>query len=246
MQYLFMADLMSNFIALESAYIQAQSKWGSDFKLLIVGNIFGYCMQPVECIEFLLENKAIIIGGRNEFALKDKGFPLSGSVCYRKMIDHTNDALRKAGLLSEIDRFITEYTNESLTVSFSLFDNNGIELCVRPDFLTSFSHLNSSEATSKTLTVVNGNGFSWFYQDSDSGKIVDNLNFTLDPANKKTVIGLGSIGMPKDENPMSSILFFGKSFEFVRFSYPINLVQDNMKKFNFIDKSIIDRMPLGI
>lgn len=211
----FISDIHGNFPALNAVWKDIQSR--EIDKVVCLGDLVGYYSQINEVIELLRNNKVKCIIGNHDYAMAfNDGVINRSGTC--------TNVLRKQ--LAYIHKDNLNFI-KTLPKSLVIEDNTNCILCIHGglnDYIDEYlSELNDAyfEGLDKKYThVVTAHNHMVRIQD------FSNIHY----ANS------GSIGQPRDHNPMSSYLVYDNGkFEIVRVEYDIDSTREAMRQQGFPD-----------
>jgi predicted phosphodiesterase len=204
MRYAIISDIHSNFDALQ-AICNMLDKENID-KYLCLGDIVGYGAEPVECLERVQElcgEDGDVIAGNHDFAVAEK-----------LNIDFFNTYAKEAVLWT---RKRLEAKHKKFLASRDLVRviENGITLVHGTlNFPEMFDYIQTSYDAHLSLELLSSNvcflGHSHVPVTFYKGETV---SFSMNPeielsTGVKTLVNIGSVGQPRDENPMASCAIY--------------------------------------
>ncbi|MEF3279501.1 MAG: metallophosphatase family protein [Elusimicrobiota bacterium] len=245
MIYAILSDIHANYEALKVVLSYLEKNSISNY--IICGDIIGYGPQPVECVDSIrsLGDKAKIVLGNHDAIL-----------CGKMDMKWFNEYARASIELSK-----SKIDNERLSWFYTLSEKietdkftvvHGSPKSPLKEYLLSELQYMDNLKLVKTNILFLGHTHipMCFYMDSNNKaigdfikpfgkiKIKDNLKFFINP---------GSVGQPRDGNPMASFGIFDDEkmvFELIRLSYDIKKVQNLMKDLN-MPQLLIERLDMG-
>lgn len=202
MKFLIISDIHSNLEALIAVFKDAEKH--SIDSVFNLGDIIGYGPDPVQCIQFAIERNFISIKGNHERMLFDK-------------------LLRK--FANEIARYAIEWTDENIGYNERLFleklpDNYRYHekiLCVHGSPLDADEYILRSYTAKKSLEKIKNDNINiCFHGHSHIPGIFDkdaNFFYEIDKKiylkeEENYLINPGSVGQPRDRNPLASYCIF--------------------------------------
>ncbi|MDD5067462.1 MAG: metallophosphoesterase family protein [bacterium] len=247
MNILLIADIHSNLPALESVFNFIQMKNIKPDKIFILGDIVGYGPFPNECLEWIKKLKTdFIVAGNHEWAVLNKLDINKFNFNAREAILFTRKVLTKENheFISQLGESIS-YKLENvdyLAVHGSPRDQimeyilNGIIAKVNIDYsrgnVTFFAHTHVPFIYYKEEKKV--------YEIMITGQMSVKIDL-----NFKYLINPGSIGQPRDHNPMASFCILdtvNQEYNFYRVPYNIEHMMKYMDKFDlpvFLSKRLL-------
>jgi diadenosine tetraphosphatase ApaH/serine/threonine PP2A family protein phosphatase len=223
-RYAILSDIHGNLESLE----RALALIAPEDALLCLGDTVGYGPNPNECVRILRERGAVCVLGNHDLAAIDNFG-----------VEYFND-VAKAAMAWTQD--VIEPENRQWL--------NGLPYEMRyPDFLmvhgapkNYFEYIldkraagRAFEATDAPLIFVGHTHIAEFYAlEPDAGishKHMQHGGELILEEGKRYVVDVGSVGQPRDLNPLASFVFFepGKRrVEWIRYEYPIGTVQHKM------------------
>ena len=194
-------DIHGNLEALEVALAEFEKEQIDYFVCL--GDIVGYGANPCECIELVREREGITVAGNHDFAIAGKlnidffnSYAKEAVLWTRKELSREHiQYLRDLPLVKEYEDVLTAVHG---TLNFpEMFDyiqtsydaHLSLELLENPVCFLGHSHVPVSFKQGPTVT---------FSMESE-------IEIPLD---SKTLVNIGSVGQPRDENPKASFCVF--------------------------------------
>ncbi|MFZ5800550.1 MAG: metallophosphoesterase family protein [Candidatus Omnitrophota bacterium] len=217
MRYGIFADVHSNLAAL-NAVLEAFSQEAID-RYVGLGDIVGYACQPQECIDRVRSLNPVLIAGNHDWA------------CAGRLGLDSFTPLAGAGLIWTIEH-LSEPDKQFL---------NSLPLVVKEDSFVlvhstldepqEFYYLNSQSEAEATFALMDKNlcfvGHTHipgvFTQTPDHLEYSHNAAFSISPS-QKYIVNAGSVGQPRDGNPLASFCIFDSAtntVEIKRVAYDI-------------------------
>ena len=197
MRYGIYSDIHANLEALQ-AVLETLEKEKVD-QYICLGDIVGYGANPKECLQLVLEYDSLIVAGNHDYAVSGKlnidffnPYAKTAVLWTREQLtDEEKQFLASLDLVQKIEDVLTmvhgtlnfpemfDYVQTSYDAHLSL------ELLETPVCFLGHSHVPINFFQGSTVT---------FSMEED---VVINKN-------SKTLVNVGSVGQPRDENPLSS------------------------------------------
>jgi len=213
LRYLVLSDVHSNLEALHSCIGDAEMH-GFD-RVLCLGDIVGYNANPNECIELLVEKKAICIAGNHDAACVKRLNPERFNPTARKCIEWT-----KEQLTDKNRKFLSE-----LPVFFScqfLLAVHGTPSRPLEEYMDETNAKETLQRVAEDLVLCGHTHVPFKVEERGELKRIEG-NATIKMA-KRMVVSMPSVGQPRDGNPKAgyAILDFGKKImEVYRVEYNV-------------------------
>ena len=226
MKYGILGDIHSNIQAL-NAVLEHLESLGAQ-RLLSVGDVVGYGANPAECIDLLIDRRAIVVSGNHDQAvtrrLDDSFFnpPARAAVAWtRTHLDSTHlDWLEALPMVKIVDNCVS--------VAHATFH--------RPE---AFEYIQSYTDAARSLNVL-GTKVGFLGHSHVPAAFVKGDSLLYSAAAKlslveasRAIINVGSIGQPRDENPKAACGLYDSTthlYELHRVSYAIDEAADAIAK----------------
>jgi diadenosine tetraphosphatase ApaH/serine/threonine PP2A family protein phosphatase len=239
-RYAIVSDIHSNLEALRAALDLLLP----DDRLLCLGDIVGYGPNPNECVGLIRERATTtVLGNHDVAAIDDFG------------LDYFNAAARTAiewtqGVLSpENKAWLGTLDYQLRTPQYLLV--HGAPVNYFAYIIDNPSAAEAFEATDAPLVFVGHTHLAEYYARSATGRVTrhpmrDGGDLQLEP-NVRYVVNVGSVGQPRDGNPMASFAFYddaSRKVSWQRYDYPIENVRAKMKEAQ-LPPRLADRLLVG-
>jgi predicted phosphodiesterase len=201
LRYGIYSDIHANLEALQAVFARLEQEKIDQY--ICLGDIVGYGANPKECIQMVLDKKSLVIAGNHDYAVAGKlnldffnHFAREAAMWTRKQL--TNDEKQFLANLDLVQVIQDILTIVHGTLNFpEMFDyiqtsydaHLSLELLETPVCFFGHSHV--------PITFLQGQTVS-FSMDEE---------ITIEK-NRKTLINVGSVGQPRDENPMASCAIY--------------------------------------
>lgn len=222
MKYGILGDIHGNLEALE-AVLAVMAKEGCK-QYVSVGDLVGYGANPRECIAKVRSLNSTVVAGNHDFAAVEKlnieffnTYARESALWTRQTLtDDDKDYINSLRLVEHVGNFTVTH---STLYSPELFEY----------IQTSYDAHLSFELQEKPLVFV---GHSHIPVNFFRGRTV---SFNMDPVVKidptrKTMVNVGSIGQPRDENPKSVCAIYDSDEQVVRLTRVAYDMSTAMKK----------------
>ncbi|MBI5369241.1 MAG: metallophosphoesterase family protein [Planctomycetes bacterium] len=200
MRYAVLADVHANLEALEAVLEEIQKE--KIDKIVCLGDVVGYGANPTECIAKLRSLNTCVVAGNHDFATIDKlnvdffnSYAREAALWTRKVLTKEDAAyLGTLKLVDTVDNFMLVH---STLYSPELFEY----------IQTSYdAHLSFSNMATPLCFLGHSHVPVTFIQKRM-------VTFTMEPkvkldANSKTMVNVGSVGQPRDENPEAAFAIY--------------------------------------
>ena len=243
-----LSDIHANLEALEAVLADAAEQ-GAD-KIICLGDLIGYGPNPRECMDLIMKFDMCILGNHDLGALFDpEGFSSGAERAIfwtRKQLEECADdpeqARRRLDFLAELPR--THHENGLLFVHGSA--RNPLNEYIFPE------DIYNSQKISKAFGVVKQSCFQGHTH--VPGVFTDNYDFfspkQLDGSyvlgERKCMVNVGSVGQPRDGNPLSCyVLLDDNVVHFRRVEYPIETTVQKIHAIEELDDFLGDRLLEG-
>lgn len=222
MKIAFISDVHSNLEALTSVRKSLQNV-GND-KVLFLGDIVGYGANPNECIEIIKDLSDDILAGNHDWAAVGKSSAEYFNIVAKEAIEWTQDKLteqNKAFLSSlalkgEWEELIYAHATpshpEEWNYIFNIFDaTDNFETFSQPLCFVAHSHQPVIFVQTKTGSISS-----------------ERSTYMTLQKDFRYIINSGSVGQPRDGNPLSSYGIYDtekKEYRLIRVQYDVTRAQ---------------------
>jgi predicted phosphodiesterase len=243
------SDLHANLEALEAVLADARDQGAEE--VCCLGDIVGYGPNPRECVDYAMDFAMCVLGNHDQGALFDpEGFSSNAE----RAIFWTRDQLecgdtnngttnrQRWQFLAELPRQI--HDGPFLYVHGSA--RNPLNEYVFPE------DVYNPRKLGRIFGLIQANCFQGHTH--VPGVFTEDGRF-LHPADignryalngSKVMINVGSVGQPRDGNPMASYVIYGEDFvEFRRVRYPIDTTVEKIYAIQELDDFLGDRLREG-
>ncbi len=239
------SDIHGNFVALKEALNLIRSK--SVDLIYSAGDIVGYGPHPEECVKLITANAIESVSGNHDYAVNHPEEEDLFNAYARLAIQWTRKKLSVGSkeFLKSLPLFLTK---EDFVIFHGTLDReNPFNYILLPD-----------DAELSFLNLERQIGF--FGHSHIPGCFIKELHgiITYMPGfsgckisiekDKKYLINVGSVGQPRDGNPMGSFSIFNteeRSVEIVRFPYDIDAVYSDVVKEG-LPRFLVERLYSGV
>jgi predicted phosphodiesterase len=245
MKYAILSDIHSNYEALKSVFEYLNK--ANIKNLVICGDIIGYGPQPLECVSAIMNwdgDKKIVLGNHDAVFI--------GKLDIRWFNDLAKKSLEiSKNILGDDIRGWFNLLPEIISETSFTVVHGSLKSPLKEYLL---SEMQYSDNVGKLLNNILFYGHThipmFFYTDENGKHIGDFIKPFAKiriKENSKFFINPGSVGQPRDGNPMASFGIFDDEtniFELIRVNYDIPKVQKLMSELN-IPNLLIERLALG-
>jgi diadenosine tetraphosphatase ApaH/serine/threonine PP2A family protein phosphatase len=239
MRYVLLSDIHGNLEAL-TAVLEALEGVAYD-RMICLGDVVGYGANPDECVKIIRERTSCCLLGNHEAAVVgklDKNYftPYARQAAiwtHSHVSPETINWLLTLPLTQEIDDFTI--------VHGSLF---------HPDLFNYVQTIDDAEYNFKVLNT------QYLFLGHSHQPIAffntDPLTYTLGPdiefsPNEKAIVNVGSVGQPRDENPLAAYVIYDsekKTVSFCRVEYDIETAAQKIIDAN-LPEAMAMRLKVG-
>lgn len=194
------SDIHGNFDALQSVLKDIDAQ-GAD-RIVCLGDVVGYGAQPCECVQTLIERDVLTIAGNHDYAAIGKtninyfnAFAKEATLWTRKVCtDVEKEFLNGLALVEHLDEFTmvhgTLYAPELFDYILTTYDAYlSLQLLENPVCFLGHSHV--------PINFVWGDIIAFNYD----------REIDINPE-QKVLINVGSVGQPRDDNPLACYALF--------------------------------------
>jgi predicted phosphodiesterase len=208
MKYAILGDIHGNLEALHAVLEDAQSEGVDEY--ICLGDVVGYGADPSACLQKIREIAKFTVAGNHDFAAVGKlnieffnAFARESALWTRNQLsDEEKEWLSNLKLVEYLEDFTVVHATVHSPELFEYIQ-------------TSYdAHLSFEELTTPLAFVGHSHVPVTFVQKKS-------VSFTLDPEIKldgdhKTIINVGSVGQPRDENPDAAYAIYDTGERLVR------------------------------
>jgi len=242
MKYFIISDIHSNLEALNPVLEEIDTE-KPDIKICL-GDIVGYGPNPDECVELIFSNFDIILAGNHDQAVTGEYSSESFNPLARTAVLWTQAKMKDENIARLKSLELKNIKNDITCVHAT------------PTHPEEFGYiLHSIEAQKHFLTLTTSICFighthiPMVYIQNKDGSVDESAKKSITlKNNKKYIINVGSVGQPRDRNPLASYGVYDSetnNFDIKRLSYDIDSVQEKMKKAG-LPPYLINRLSRGV
>jgi diadenosine tetraphosphatase ApaH/serine/threonine PP2A family protein phosphatase len=242
MRYGIVSDIHSNYEALK-AVVQEIDAIGVD-RLLCLGDIVGYGPNPNECCELLRERGCLAIAGNHdEAAVSNRGADLFNNVA-REALVWTQGQLKP-----DNRTYLAGLPRQRQFDGFDVVHGSPVQDF---DYIIDVQDARAAfGSVAKHLTFVGHSHVAEvYYQDAAGGTYQQRLahggRIEILPE-YRYIINVGSVGQPRDRNPLASFGFYddgARAVEIRRVPYDIEGVQERILRAR-LPRQLGERLAIG-
>ncbi|MFC1667891.1 metallophosphoesterase family protein [Chlamydiota bacterium] len=226
MKYAIVGDIHSNIEALGEVISDAKNKGVKEF--ICVGDIVGYGPNPEKCYSKLCDLGCICIAGNHDYAVCKMTDTINFNEVANKAIEWTREVLPKKAIsfLGNLE-YSMEFDDFAIVHSSFFFPEKwGYVFTIQEAFLN--FQIQNTEIAFIGHSHVPGIFISY-----------NNMIQSYNPANivieddRKYLINVGSVGQPRDNNPLACYVIFDsdrRTVEFRRVSYNIDRTKEKIMR----------------
>ena len=241
MRYAIISDIHGNLEAFETA-LKTIKKQETD-RILFLGDIVGYGPNPNECLDLLLKEADLTLGGNHDWAVVGKTDDDYFNPFAKAAVDWTGSELRN-DLKDFLKRTrpMDSYDGFQVAHSSPMSPDLWQYILSQKDAMLNYPFIENEVCfighSHQPLVIE--------YADVNSIQATRPAMVTLYPE-KKYIINVGSIGQPRDSDPRSCWVIYDTEMgtvEFHRQEYDIQAVQKKMMAIG-LPKYLIERLAVG-
>lgn len=240
MRYAILSDVHGNLESLERALASA----GQAEAVVSLGDVVGYGPNPNECVAALASRcRHAVLGNHDLAAVENYG------------VENFNRAARTAigwtqGVLAESSReWLNSLPYELRFPGFLLV--HGAPVNYFEYILDKESAAAAFARTDAEIVFVGHTHIAQYWsRDAEGGighrHMQHGGDLRLEPQTRY-IIDVGSVGQPRDLNPLASFVLYDsdeRTVRWIRYPYPIELVQQKMREAG-LPPYLVDRLSLG-
>lgn len=240
MRYAVFSDIHGNLESLQRALALLQG----DERILCLGDIVGYGPNPNECVEIVRERATdVVLGNHDVAAIDNFGVEYFNSVA-RAAIEWTQSVISAENIA-----WLNGLGYESRHEDFLLV--HGAPVTYFEYILDKRIAAAAFERTDARVIFIGHTHIAEYYVLEPDGSISHKHmqqggDLALEPG-KRYIVDVGSIGQPRDLNPMASFVIYDdeqKTVQWVRYAYPIEEVQEKIHHVHLPD-ALAARLQVG-
>jgi predicted phosphodiesterase len=240
MRYGILSDIHSNLEALQTVVGLIKAEGVEEF--LCVGDIVGYGANPKECLDIVRELNMACVAGNHDWAVSGRLIPVHFNPAAKKSVTWTQnhlfpediEFLNELGLIFKNDELIMVHgmLSEPECFRYMIYMSEVEEtfrLMDRPLCFIGHSHV-------PRIILWRG----------DKAQCLDTFTVKVDPK-YKYVINVGSVGQPRDGNPMAAYCIYDTDTRIVevkRAAYDIQAAQNKIIEAG-LPRSLAERLVYG-
>lgn len=244
MRYAIISDIHSNYEAFKAVVEDIYSRGIKNY--LICGDIIGYGPQPIECIEAVkkLENVAFVLGNHDAVVAEKIDIRWFNEYA-RKSLEITQNLIS-----ADIKEWFKTIPLKVEKANFT-FVHGSPKNPLKEYLLSEMQCIDNVKFLNTPILFYGHTHIPMYFCIDENGRITGDF---IKPFGKikikgchKIFINPGSVGQPRDGNPLASYGIFDEEnmiFELVRVNYDIKKVQELMKKQG-THQLLIERLELG-
>lgn len=240
MRYAIFSDIHGNLESLE----RALSLTAEGDAIVSLGDVVGYGPNPNECVAILATRSShAVLGNHDLAAVENFG------------VEHFNRAARTAigwtqSVLDESSRqWLNALPYELRFPDFLLV--HGAPVNYFEYILDKATAASAFDRTDAAIVFVGHTHIAEYWTRDADGAIGHRHmqrggSLHLEP-DKRYIIDVGSVGQPRDLNPLASFVLYDtdqRSVEWIRYEYPIETVQKKMREAG-LPAYLVDRLSAG-
>ena len=221
MRYGIFSDIHANLEALE-AVVKAFQRDGVD-SYFCVGDVVGYGANPHECIDIVKDLNVPCVAGNHDWAVIDRVDTRYFNPMAKMAVDWTRDSISPADK-NFLENLKLVYKNEDFILVHATLHE-----------ALYFHYLTDEEEAKKMFELmdldicfVGHTHIPWIFSEKKE-KIVSPRDSKITLENgEKYIINVGSVGQPRDGNPMASYCIYDtkeKSISIKRVNYDVEAAQ---------------------
>jgi predicted phosphodiesterase len=240
MTYAILSDVHGNLESLE----RALSLTAEGDAVVSLGDVVGYGPNPNECVAMLAARSSHAVLGNHDLAAAENFG-----------VEHFNRAARTAigwtqQVLDEASRqWLNALPYELRLPDFLLV--HGAPVNYFEYILDKATAASAFERTDAAIVFVGHTHIAEYWSRDADGAIGHKHmqhggSLQLEP-DKRYIIDVGSVGQPRDLNPLASFVRYdpdARSVEWIRYEYPIEAVQKKMREAG-LPAYLVDRLSAG-
>ncbi len=241
MKYAIISDIHGNYEALESVLMEID-RHGVD-SILCLGDVVGYGPNPNECVALIRERAEVTLAGNHDHAPLGRMDISYFNPWARSAIEWTRKELTQSSidflleLPLKIDRddFTIVHSTPLEPADWNYIITIGDAVKNFPEFSTRVCFIGHSHVP---MAISLNEGDDCRVLKENPIVISEDLRY---------IINVGSVGQPRDLNPLSSFAFYDtsdKKYELVRVEYDIAKTQRKIRQSKLPD-FLAERLELG-
>jgi len=240
MRYGILSDIHGNFEALQTVVGLYRDESIENF--LCLGDIVGYGANPRECIDIIRELKAVCIAGNHDWAVSEKLDPVYFNPVAKEAVSWTQKQLSSEDI-DFLNNLGLVFKNDDLILAHGTLSE--------PEFFRYTIHMSDAMETFHLMDrpicfVGHSHAPNIFIQKGKEAQRVNTLKIKVDPE-CKYIINVGSVGQPRDGNPMAAYGIYDtdtRVVEVKRAPYDIQTAQEKILKVG-LPASLAERLTIG-
>ncbi len=240
MRYAVISDVHGNLESLQ----RALELLHADDGLLCLGDIVGYGPNPNECVKLIRDRATYAVLGNHDVAAIDNFGVEYFNPAARTAIEWTQGVIDV-----ESAEWLRGLSYEVRRPEFLMVHGAPVRYF---EYLLDKRHAKAAfERTDAPLIFVGHTHIAEYYALEPEGSLEHahmqrGGKLELDPG-KRYIVDVGSVGQPRDLNPLPCIVFYDaqeRTVEWVRYEYPIDRVQQKMTELG-LPRALVTRLDAG-
>jgi diadenosine tetraphosphatase ApaH/serine/threonine PP2A family protein phosphatase len=248
----FISDIHSNLAALEAVLADIDSL-GTVERTYCLGDVIGYGPQPAECLDLVASRCKLILMGNHEHALLYGAYGFHAAA--KRAIDWTRDTLqrvspaaRRKAMLELLQNLPIRHEIDDVLLVHGSPRDPVMEYVLESDLWEGADpdKMESIFAGFSRLCFVGHTHRPGVFTDDRCFLPAADLAKGFDISDGKYLVNVGSVGQPRDRNPLACYtLYNGEAIYFRRVAYDIDATAEKVKRIEQLDRRFAERLYRG-
>lgn len=248
----FISDIHANLSALEAVLADLDAV-GTVERIYCLGDVVGYGPQPRECLDIVASRCKMILMGNHEHALLYGAYGFHAAA--KRAIDWTRDTLQKVqpaaqrkALMELLQNLPIRHEIDDILLVHGSPRDPVMEYVLESDLWegSDSDKMDSIFAGFQRLCFVGHTHRPGVFTEDRCFLAAAELANGFDVSDGKYLINVGSVGQPRDRNPLACYtLFSGDAVYFRRVAYDIDDTAERVRRIDQLDRRFAERLFRG-
>jgi predicted phosphodiesterase len=247
----FISDIHANLPALEAVFEDIDAV-GSVERIYCLGDVVGYGPQPCECLDLIASRCKMILMGNHEHAVLYGAYGFHAAA--KRAIDWTREQLQKQSapsrkaMMELLQNLPIRHEIDDILLVHGSPRDPVMEYVLESDLWEGADEdkMESIFAGFQRLCFVGHTHRPGVFTDDRCFLAAAELPNGFDVSDGKYLINVGSVGQPRDRNPLSCYtLFSGDAVYFRRVAYDVEATANRLRRIDALDRRFADRLYRG-
>ena len=248
----FISDIHSNLAALNAVLADIDAL-GTVERIYCLGDVIGYGPQPIECLDVVASRCKLILMGNHEHALLYGAYGFHSAA--KRAIDWTRDVVQRAqpaaqrkALMELLQNLPIRHEFDDVLLVHGSPRDPVMEYVLESDLWEGADpdKMDSIFAGFQRLCFVGHTHRPGVFTDDRCFLAAAEMPNGFDISDGKYLINVGSVGQPRDRNPLACYtLFSGAAVYFRRVPYDVDATAALVHQIEALDRRFAERLYRG-